>query len=115
MGSIDNGGRKVITQKMILEATPGSILASVRIDHEFSVLKVGNVGDWAVYSVNHWGDDWGDDWEVGYVYGKDSPVFTTVALVDIEYHCASFGSKRLSREAFQIFPCDQEAQDRYCR
>jgi len=113
----------VITQKMILEATPGSILASVRIDHEFSVLKVGNVGDWAVYSVNHWGDDWGDDWGVGYVYGtcrcgcggKDSPVFTTVALVDIEHHCASFGSKRLSREAFGIFPCDQEAQDRYRR
>ena len=105
----------MITQKMILEATPGSILASVRIDHEFSVLKVGNVGDWAVYSVNHWGDDWGDDWEVGYVYGKDSPVFTTVALVDIEHHCASFGSKRISREAFRIFPCDQEAQDRYRR
>jgi hypothetical protein len=103
MGSIDNGGRKVITQKMILEATPGSILASVRIDHEFSVLKVGNVGDWAVYSVNHWGDD------------KDSPAFATVALETIEHHCASFGSKRISREAFGIFPCDQEAQDRYCR
>jgi len=113
----------VITQKMILEATPGSILASVRIDHEFSVLMVGDDGDWAVYSVNHWGDDWGDDWGVGYVRtpcrcgcgGEDSPVFTTVALVDIEHHCAFFGSKRLSREAFGIFPCDQEAQDRYCR
>ena len=111
MGSIDNGGRKVITQKMILEATPGSILASVRIDHEFSVLKVGNVGDWAVYSVNHWGDDWGDD----YHNPPPNPVFTTAALVDIEHHCASFGSKRISREAFRIFPCDQEAQDRYRR
>ena len=101
----------MITQKMILEATPGSILASVRIDHEFSVLKVGNVGDWAVYSVNHW---WDSD-AAPNEDDKDSPAFATVALETIEHHCASFGSKRLSREAFRIFPCDQEAQDRYCR
>ena len=102
MGSIDNGGRKVITQKMILEATPGSILASVRIDHEFSVLKVGNVGDWAVYSVNHWGDD------------KDSPAFATVALETIEHHCASFGSKRISRVAFQIFRSEERRVGKEC-
>ena len=93
----------MITQKIILEAAPGSILASVRIDLEFSVLKVGNVGDWAVYSVNRWGDD------------KDSPAFATVALETVEHYCANFGSKRLSREAFRIFPCEREAQDHYRR
>ncbi len=83
----------MITYKMIQEAELESVLASVRIVEEFSVLKIGSIGDWAVYSMlrgpcNSWPS---------------------------ENYIAVNGCKRTSHEAFTIFPCDQEAQDHYRR
>ncbi len=89
----------MITYKMIQEAELESVLASVRIGEEFSVLKIGSIGDWAVYSMRgpsmrSWGGS----------YSWPS-----------ENYIAINGCKRTSHEAFTIFPCDQEAQDHYRR